>query len=94
MDIPIRKRENKVVSATVGMFTTVEFVAHALDRMALRSVSENDVLTALRNPTKRELPADVPHKRIAWKKSKARTLSVVYDEVGATRLRVITVYWI
>ena len=87
-------REETVVEAVVGKFTTVAFVPHATDRMAQRSITQTDVLTALRNPTIRGLPADVPHKRIAWKKSKARTLSVVYDECDATKLRVITAYWL
>ena len=86
-------RSETIVSETVGSFQKVAFVPHALDRMKLRSITQEDVLTALRNPTIRGLPADVPHLRIAWKKTARKTLNVVYDEVGRDMLRVITVYW-
>lgn len=83
----------KVIKAKVGRFEKVEFVPHALDRMKERRVTQDDVLEALRNPTIRDLPADVPRKRIAWTKSKSKILSVVYDEKPDILL-VITVYWL
>lgn len=92
--MPIQYRPGLIVSEMVGTFAEVEFVPHALDRMAQRSITTNEILTALRNPTIRGLPADVPHKRIAWKKSKTKTLSVVFDDTDSKKLVVITAYWI
>lgn len=73
--------------------TRMEYVPHATERMKQRSITQEDIVSALKNPTQRGLPADVPHLRISWKKSKTKVLSVVYDLTKNT-IRIITAYWL
>ena len=85
-------QQTKIHQITIGECSEVQFVPHAMSRLAQRGIKESDVISALENPKKKKTSADFPHKGITWKKSATKTLCVIYD-VDGKRLTVITAYW-
>ena len=45
------QREGILVEAAVGKYSKVEFSTHALDQMAIRNITQEQVLDALSSPT-------------------------------------------
>ncbi|MBS0206278.1 MAG: DUF4258 domain-containing protein [Planctomycetes bacterium] len=86
-------RQAVVWHVSIGRITKLSVVAHALDRMKARGVTQQDIIDALKNPKARSFPADIPHRGIEWRKSPRKLLHVVYDEISATERRIITAYW-
>lgn len=72
-------------------FTKIEFCPHALQQMALRSITAEQVLQALRKPTETGLPTQMYRFRIRRQISRYKALDVVYQEL-TDRLRVITAF--
>jgi hypothetical protein len=64
-----------------GKEVSVEFVQHALDRMKERRITVPEVLTCLRSPDQRGLPADLGRQRVrrCEATSASRALDVVYE---------------
>lgn len=69
----------------------LEFCVHSLERMNQRGISQTDVIQALRTPTKRNLRADPPKQRIAWRKSDKTEIHVVFLR-QPPKLVVVTAY--
>lgn len=78
-----------------GRRVLVEFIQHAVDRMAERGVSEVEVVACLRTPDRRGLEADPPKTRVCRCDGNApsRSLHVVYIPFNADHWRVFSVYW-
>ena len=65
---------------TVREFTSIVFTPHALDRLQQRGIQREDVIQAIKTPTRMQLPADPPNQRLAWQKSYRSEIHVVYYE--------------
>ena len=77
-----------------GKLIAVEFVHHAMDRMKERGIGVEDVLTCIRFPDEKGLPADQGRHRVRrWNKEGSRALDVIYELVDGQCLRVITALW-
>lgn len=70
----------------------VLFLPHALHRMRIRSVTQDDVVAALLQPDEEDLPADPPHGRLRRYWSSDRALDVVYDMTDV-QVVVVSVFW-
>lgn len=86
-------RKGVVWNVSIGKITKLSVVAHAVDRMKKRGITQQDIINALSNPKARSFPADIPHQGIEWRKSPGRLLQVVYDEISQTERRIITAFW-
>jgi hypothetical protein len=85
-------RPNLVLKIRVLGFDTIEFWYHGLDQMEMRSITRDEVIEAIDDPTTRGLPTKPGRKRIRKAfPSTGRIIDVVYDE-KPDRLRVITAY--
>jgi Domain of unknown function (DUF4258) len=84
-------REAVVVRIDIRGMTEVVFSPHALDRLKQRGIKPEDVLQALKTPTRRNLPANPPNQRLAWQKSFRSEIHVVYYE-RKTKIIIVTAY--
>ena len=76
-----------------GRKVTVEIVGHAQDRMEQRGVSLDDVLVCIRQPDERNLRANGPNRKRVRRYDATSTshgVEVVYQELAADRIRIIT----
>ncbi len=71
--------------------TKVEIIAHALDQMKIRGVSEAEVLAVIRHPAETGLTAPAGRERVRKFKKPTKAIDVVY-EVLEDRIRVITTF--
>lgn len=69
----------------------LEFCPHALDRMIQRGITRDDIIQALKKPSKRNLRSDPPKKRISWRKPDGTELNVVFV-LKPKKLVVVTAY--
>lgn len=69
----------------------LEFCPHSLNRLAERSITREQVIDALLNPTKRNLRADSPKRRIAKRLANGQELHVVFLR-QPPKLIVVTAY--
>ena len=69
----------------------VEFTYHALARMSARGVTEQEVLTTVRNPTQTGLRAEPGHEHVRWQKDRRTLIDVVYA-MKADRVGIITAW--
>jgi hypothetical protein len=78
-----------------GRRITVQFCAHARARMRQRRITDDQVITALRLPDRRGLPADPPKLRVCRVDgdNPSRELHVVYLPNGKDRFVVISTFW-
>src|SRR5438046_676319 len=88
--VRIQQRHGYVIRAQVGRFARVGFMAHAVDRMESRGISEADVLQTLREPDETGLPTQPGRKRVRWQKTPRVAIDVVYEEL-ADEIAVVTV---
>lgn len=86
-----RPKQGKVVRASVLGVQFVEFTYHALARMNNRGITEQDVLSALRNPTETGLAAEPGSEHVRWKKDRRTIVDVVYA-LTADRVGIITAW--
>ena len=84
-------RKGKIIRASVLNVQLVEFSYHALERMRSREVTEEDVLSAVRNPTKTGLGAEPGNEHIRWEKDRRTLIDVVYAK-KADRVGIITIW--
>lgn len=84
-------RPGKVIRASVLGVQLVEFTHHVLDRMNNREITEEDVLSALRNPTETGLGAEPGREHIRWQKDRRTLIDVVYTKT-ADRIGVLTAW--
>jgi hypothetical protein len=68
----------------------IEFTAHALERMEVRDVTQEDVLNTLQQPDETGLPTQPGRTRVRWNKSRRVAIDVVY-ELEPTFIVIITV---
>jgi hypothetical protein len=86
-----RPKSGKVIQVSLLGVELVEFTYHALQRMAARGVSEDDVFTALRKPSKSGLQTEPGKEHIQWRKDRRTLIDVVYAKAG-DRIGIITVW--
>lgn len=67
----------------------VEFSSHSLSRMRERGIAEEDVIAAIENPTRRNLPTQEGRRRVRKNRSSTTAVDVVYI-VDDDRISVIT----
>jgi hypothetical protein len=84
-------KKGKVIRASVLDVHVVEFSYHALERMRTREITEEDVLSAVRNPTKTGLGAEPGNEHVRWEKNRRTLIDVVYAK-KANRVGIITVW--
>ena len=77
------------LGAAIEGYQVVEIISHALERMAERQISEQDVLNTLRDPDEKGLSTQPGRKRVSRNKTARVAIEVVYEEL-TDRLRVIT----
>ena len=87
---PIGKK-GKIVTASVLDVQLVEFTYHALQRMRTREVTEEDVLSAVRDPTKTGLGAEPGEEHVRWQKDRRTLIDVVYVK-KVDRVAIITAW--
>jgi hypothetical protein len=88
---PRGPKVGKVIRASVLGVHVVEFTYHALARMNNRGITEEDVLSAVRNPTKTGLGAEPGHEHVRWQKDLRTFIDVVYTK-KTDRLGIITAW--
>jgi hypothetical protein len=69
----------------------IEFIFHALEQMRIRTISEQEVIAVIRNPTETGLATQAGRERVRKFKKPTKAIDVVY-EVLEDRVRVITVF--
>ena len=79
-----------VIQANVLGKSEVAFDAHAIQRMAARSVTEAQVVATLQNPDLTGLRADPGRRRVRRYYGRHHSIDVVFEE-EPTRIVVITV---
>jgi hypothetical protein len=84
------KIQARVIQGTVTGFDYVELTGHAVEQMAIRGLSDTDVLDTLRQPDEEGLPTEPGRKRVRRNKTTRMAVDVVYQEIGH-HIRVITV---
>ena len=77
------------IHASVLGVQFVEIVGHANNRMKERGVSDQDVIAALKSPSKTGLPTQPGRERVRWNKTARVAVDVVYERLS-DRIRVIT----
>jgi hypothetical protein len=88
----MKVRRNLLLTIRVLGYDKIEFWWHALDQMATRSITRDEVIEALDHPTKKGLPTRPGRKHIRKAfPSTGRIIDVVYNE-KPDRVRVITAY--
>jgi hypothetical protein len=86
-----RPRNSVVVRIDARGFSSIIFSPHALDRLKQRVIRREDVIQAIRAPTRMNLPANPPNQRLAWQKNYRTEIHVVYYE-QKPRLIVVTAF--
>src|SRR5207244_990249 len=84
-------RKGRVIRAPVLGVQLVEFTYHAVQRMSSREIREEDVLSAVRNPTCTGLSAEPGTEHIRWQRDRRTFIDVVYA-MTADRVGIITVW--
>jgi len=75
-------RQSRSIEVQIGRFLGIEFCPHAIDRMNERSISESDVIDAIRNPMKRKCRVWHPGRKCVRKRrADGLTFRVVYKEL-------------
>ena len=86
-------KRSKLVRASVLDVELVDFSYHAQMRMKDRGVTEEDVLSALRNPNETGLKAETGEEHVRWKKDRHTWIDVVYAKnTNPDRIGIITVW--
>lgn len=85
-----RRRPGKIVQKRACGCDEIEFSRHALDRMRQRGVSENEVINAIRRPTRTGLPTPPGRERVRKNRRSSGAVDIVYVKKGK-RLVIVTV---
>ena len=88
---PRGPKSGKIIRASVLGVQLVEFTYHALRRMSSRGVTEQDLLSTVRNPTETGLPAEPGNDHVRWQKDRRTFIDVIYSK-KADRVGIITVW--
>jgi hypothetical protein len=67
----------------------LEICSHALERMKERGISVDEVIRAIRKPTRTGLPTPPPRRRVRKQRSRSEAVDVVY-EMETDRIIVVT----
>jgi hypothetical protein len=67
----------------------LEICSHALERMKERGISVDEVIHAIRKPTRTGLPTPPPRRRVRKHRTRSEAVDVVY-EVETDRIIVVT----
>ena len=86
---PVITRAGRVVEVSLLGFEKLEFTYHALKQMKIRGITQNNVIEAIRSPTRTGLPTQPGRTRVRKNRGNASAIDVVYEELD-DRLLVIT----
>jgi hypothetical protein len=70
-------------------FTRVEFTVHAIEQMAMRGLTRDEVFKTIREPEATGLPTQSGRKRFRRYRTEKRALDVIFEEVE-DRIIVVT----
>jgi uncharacterized membrane protein len=83
----------KIIEVAIRGKKYVEFIHHAIDQMAMRGMTEAEVVKTLGDPDEIK-PSSVTGRQVAMRNHDAANKARVVFVEKADRLRVITVMWI
>jgi hypothetical protein len=86
-----KARAGKLIRVRLKGKAILEIPSHALDRMKQRGISVDEVIRAIRKPSRSGLPTEPPRRRVRKHRSPSEAIDVVY-ELDADRIIVVTAF--